>query len=317
MGFWSSVKKGIKKAAKAVSKAVNKATDAVADVVQTIGNGIGDGLSWLGDHIPGIGPFFGWLGDIVSGLTDLLSAVIKGIGSIVGGVLSGVIRIVGGILTLDWDGIKGGFGDILGGISGAVIIIGGKAVAFVQVIFTIGDPRPLNEEELRIIHLVFEESIATYNVRVVDGFAGLFSLNDRMFVLDNTIYMKDNSAAKVPAEFAHECVHVWQYQHFGSGVAAEALYSQEVGAGYQWHLEADEGKDWEEFNREGQGECVEDIYLEGGTVAGVTGNGAFFAEDDEAQRVFVYESVDRTALANDAVHYIRGHTPWRVSGLFS
>jgi hypothetical protein len=317
MGLFSSIKKGIKKAAKAVSNAVNKAADAVADVVETVGNGIGDGLSWLGDHVPGIGPFFGWLGDVVAGVTDFVSGFIKGIGSIVGGVLSGFIRIVGGILTLDWDGIVGGFGDILGGIGGAIIGIVGKGLATVQVVFGIGRPRPLNEVERRIIRLVFVESIATYNVRVVDGFAGFYSLNDRPFVLGNVIYMKDHSAAKEPEVFAHECVHIWQNQHVGSAYTAEALASQWWGAGYDWEGEAHEDKDWVDFEREAQGESVEDIYRYGGTVAGVTGNGAFFAESDEAKRLFVLARVDFTALANEAVRVIRGHTPWRLSGFLS
>jgi hypothetical protein len=317
MGLFSSIKKGIKKVGKAVSKAVNKATDAVADVVETIGNGIGDGLTWLGDQIPGIGGVFGWLGDILSGVTDLVSGVIKGIGAVVGGVLSGIIRIVGGIFTLDWDGIVGGFGDIVGGIGGAVIGILGKAAALVQVVFTIGRPRRLNDVELRIIGLVFEDSIATYNVRVVDGFAGIYSLNDRPFVLGNTIYMKDKSASRQPEVFAHECVHVWQNQHFGSAYAAEALASQWWGAGYDWESEADKGKEWEDFEREAQGESIEAIYSSGGTVGGATGNGAFFAESDETKRVFMFGGKDRTALGNEAVRVIRGETPWRLSELFS
>lgn len=317
MGFLSSVRKAVKKTAKAVSKAVNKATDAVADVVETIGNGIGDGLSWLGSRTPGIGGFFGWLGDVVSGLTDLISAIIKGIGAIVGGLLNGLIKILGGLLTLDWRGMLEGLGDILYGVAGAVIGIGGKAVGFVQVVFTIGRPRALNDVELRIIHLVFEDSVATYNVRVVDGFAGLYSLNDRPFVLGNIIYLKDTSAASEPAVFAHECVHVWQNQHLGSSYTAEALGNQWWGVKYDWESEANEGKDWEDFEKEAQGESIEDVYLEGGTVAGITGNGAFFAEPDESQRVFLFNMIDRTALANGAVKVIRGHTPWRPSALFS
>jgi hypothetical protein len=316
MGLFSKIKKGIKKAANAVSKAVNKATDAIADAVETIGNGIGDGLSWLGSKIPWVGGVFGWLGDVVSSLTDLVSSLIKGIGTILGGLLSGLIKIVGGILTLDWDSIVEGFGDILAGIVGAVIGTAGKAIAVVQGIFTIGRPRPLNDIELRIIHLVFVDSIATYNVRVVDGFAGIYSINDRPFVLGNTIYMKDVGAAKEPAVFAHECVHVWQNQHLGSGYLADALAGQWWGAGYDWESQANAGKEWEEFEVETQGESIEDVFLEGGTVAGVTGNGTFFAEDDETQRIFVYNQVDWTALANGAVRIIRGHTPWRLSELF-
>lgn len=317
MGWLSSIRKSIKRAAKAVSKAVNKATDAIADVVETIGNGVGDGLNWLGERIPGIGVALSWLGDVVSGLTDFLSGIIKGIGAVLGGALSGVVRIGGGILTLDWDGIVGGFGDILGGIGGAAIGILGKGVALVQVFFGIGRPRALNDDELRIIRLVFEDSIATYNVRVVDGFAGVYSLNGRPFVLGDIIYMKDHVAAKEPGVFAHECVHVWQNQHVGSAYAAEALASQWWGAGYKWEKEADVGKEWEDFEREAQGESVEDIHRSAGTVAGVTGAGSFFAEMEEPKRLFVFKGKDRTALGNKAVKVIRGYTSWRPSEIFS
>ena len=317
MGLLSSIRKGVKKAANAVKKVVNKATDAVADVVETIGNGIGDGLAWLGSKIPGIGPFFGWLGDIVRGLTDLLSSIIKGIGSIGGGLLSGIIKILGGLLTLDWRGMLDGLGDILYGVFGAVVIIGGKAIGLVQVIFTIGRPRKLNELELRILHLVFENSIAAYNVRVVEDWSGLYSITGRPFVLGNLIYLNGLSAASEPGPFAHEFVHVWQNQHEGSADASEALGNQWWGSKYDWEKEANAGKDWEDFEKEAAGEFIEDVYIEGGTVAGIVGNGAFFAEPDESQRVFVFNSVDWTALANGAVRVIRGHTPWRLSELWS
>lgn len=317
MGWLSSIRKGIKKVAKSISKAVNKTTDAIADIVETIGNGVGDGLNWLGERIPGIGGALSWLGDVVSGATDFLSALIKGAGAILGGALSGIIRIGGGILTLDWDGIVGGFGDILGGLFGAALTIVGKGAALVQVFVGIGRPRALNDDELRIIRLVFESSIATYNVRVVDGFAGVYSINGRPFVLGDTIYMKDHVAAKEPGVFAHECVHVWQNQHVGSAYTAEALASQWWGAGYKWEKEADSGKEWEDFEREAQGESVLDIHRSAGTAAGVTGGGSFFAEAEEAKRVFVFKGKDRTQLGNKAVRVIRGYASWRPSEIFS
>src|SRR6185503_3811893 len=126
----------------------------------------------------------------------------------------------------DWRGILGGLGDIAAGIVGAVIAVGGKAVALIQVMFTIGWPRPLDATELEIIKRVFDGAIATYNVRVVDGFGGLYSLNNRPFVLGNMIYMKNDNATNNPDVVAHECTHIWQNQHVGSSYTAEALASQ-------------------------------------------------------------------------------------------
>ena len=310
--MWSK----IKKAANAVGKAVNKAADAIADVVETVGNGINDGLTRLGEKIPD-GGVLGWLGDFVSGITTLVGGVIKGVGALIGGVLSGLIKIVGGIITWNGDGVVEGLGDLVSGIAGAVIAIVGSAVGLVQVIFTVGRPRRLNEEERRLITLVFKESIATYNVRVVDGKAGLFSLNSRPFVLGNTIYMKDFKAASDPSTFVHECTHIWQNQHAGPRYAAEALYSQQWGAGYDWEKEAEKKGDWGHFQREAQGEFMQTLYESGRVAHGATGGGTFFAEDDEKLRVFQSPSSakDWTDLANAATTTIREMRPWRLSGL--
>jgi hypothetical protein len=306
----------IKKAANAVAKAVNKAADAVADVVETVGNGINDGLTWLGEKIPD-GGVLGWLGDVVSGFTTLVAGVVKGLGALIGGVLSGLIKIIGGIVTWNLDGVVEGLGDLASGIVGAVIAIVGAVVGLVQVIFTVGRPRRLNEEERRLVSLVFKESIATYNVRVVDGKAGLFSLNSRPFVLGNMIYMKDFTAAADPSTFVHECTHIWQNQHAGPRYAAEALYSQQWGAGYEWEKEAEKKGDWGEFQREAQGEFIQTVYESGDVAHGATGGGAFFGEDDEKLRVFQSPTTanDWTDLANAATKTIRGMTPWRLSGL--
>lgn len=318
MGFFSKVKKGFKKVGKAIKKGVNKAADAVADAVKSVGNAVGDALSWLGKKIPGVGGVFGWLGDVVSSAFDLVGSVIKAAGAIVGGVLGGVVRIVGGILTLDGDEILAGLSDIASGVAGGVIVVLAKAWAFVQVVFTVGRPRPLNQTESAIVKLVFHDAIATYNVRVVDGNAGLYSLNDRPFVVGDTIYMKDHDAATEPGVFAHECVHVWQNQHLGSEYVADALASQWWGAEYVWEDEASEDEDWIAFEREAQGAFIEEVYDEGGTASSPSaGMGAFFAESDPSLRSFTPTVdgtvVDYTALANAATRTIRGETPWRLS----
>jgi len=314
--MWKKLKKGIKKAANAVAKVANKIGDAAADAVAAVGNGIGDGLTWLSGKIPDAG-VLGWLGDVISAAFTFIASLIKGGFAILAGLLSGFIKIIGGILTLDLDGILEGFGDIGSGIAGGVIAIVGALIGLVQVIFTIGRPRRLNARERELVSLVFQHSIATYNVRVVDGNAGLFSLNSRPFCLGDTIYMKKYEANTDPAVFVHECIHVWQNQHFGSRYTAEALYSQWWGVGYDWEQEASGGKDWDVFEREAQGMSIETVFNGGGVVRGATGGGAFFAEDDEMMRVFVSPAtgVDWTSLANAATRSIRGATPWRLTGL--
>jgi hypothetical protein len=311
------LRRAVKKAANAVADAVNKAADAVADVVETIGNVIGDSLTRLGERIPVVGGVLGWLGGVVSAATTLAGAIVKGAGAIVGGVLSGVIKIAGGLLTLDLRGTLEGLLDIGSGVGGAVLVIGGAAIALVQEFFMIGQRRRLNAEERRLIRLVFHNSIAMYNARVVDDFSGLFSLTSQAFVLGNTIHMKGSNATDSPGLFVHECVHVWQNQHHGSRYTAEALASQKWGMAYNWEQPADAGLDWTDFGREAQARLIQDVFDRGGMVHGPAGNGAFFAESDDQSREFIYRRIDRTALANDAARSIRGRTPWRLSTLFN
>ena len=313
-----SARTGVKTVGKFASKVVNKLADSVADLIESVGHLIGDGLTWAGKRIPYAGVVLRWLGAVMTSLFDLFAAGAKGLGAVVGGLLSGLVRVFGGIFTGDGWGILHGFGDMAAGIVGAVIAVGGKALALIQVMFGMGWPRALDDAELAIIHRVFDESLATYNVRIVDGFAGLFSINPRPFVLGNMIYMKDYTAATDPAALAHECTHVWQNQHVGACYTAEALASQFWGVGYDWEKEADATPEWVDFGREAQGQTVEMMYNSGGSVSGVSAKGAIFSEPDPALRTFIAPSgKDRGVLANDAISTIRSYTPWRLTAVFS
>jgi len=305
----------IRRTSSSVIDFINKVFDAPADLVETAGNAFFDGFSWLAGKAGIIGLLFIWAGGVVSAATDLAGSVIKAVGAITGGIPGGIIRIAGSIFALDWRGIACGFGIILSGITGGIIVILGKAIAFIQLLFMAGRSRPVNNAEKSLISLVFRRSLATYNIRVVDGHAGLFSMNPRAFVLGNTIYMKGKNAGNDPAIFIHECVHIWQNQHLGSRYTSEALASQYWGAGYNWEIEAGKGKEWMDFEPEAQAKFIEDVYRIGGTVSGPGGKGAFFAQDDETLRLFIFNRVNRTAEANSATNTLRNRTPWRLSML--
>lgn len=79
------------------------------------------------------------------------------------------------------------------------------------------------------------------------------------FVTFNTIHCWKPIPADV---FIHELTHVWQYQNFGAGYIAAALYAQKTPAGYNyaytegWHLSAH----LLEFNAEQQADLVQDAY---------------------------------------------------------
>ncbi len=79
------------------------------------------------------------------------------------------------------------------------------------------------------------------------------------FVTFNTI----NCWKPIPPDvFIHELTHVWQYQNFGAGYIAAALYAQKTSAGYNyayieaWHL----SEHLLDFNAEQQADLVQDAY---------------------------------------------------------
>jgi hypothetical protein len=79
------------------------------------------------------------------------------------------------------------------------------------------------------------------------------------FVTFNTI----NCWRPMPADvFIHELTHVWQYQNFGAGYIAAALYAQRTPAGYNytytegWHL----SEHLLDFNAEQQADLIQDAY---------------------------------------------------------
>lgn len=329
-----SVGNAISGAAEAVGDAVNTVVnavgDAVSDVVEAVGNGISDGLEAVGGVLSGI-PVVGgvlegvfhWLGNVIASVTDLVGAVVKGVTAIVGGVLSGVIKVIfggiGGLLA--WDGrvFIEGWGDIFGGIAGAIIGIVGKTIGVIQTIFGLQwGKRALTKEEKLMLEQVFRNSIALYNVRVVDGFAGLYSINDRAFTLGNTIYMKNTD--NYNETLVHEGTHVWQYQNLGYKYTMEALWAQWTvpNGGYRWQDEFARGYTlWQDFNREAQAQFIQDVWRYGGR-GGDTDNGLFYNDDPIGTDVtFMDGTTDHTQFAKDSIAYMRGFIAIRLTNLFS
>lgn len=327
MGFFDDIGDAISGAADAVAGAVedvvNAVEEVVTDVVETVGNAVEDGLSAVGDFLSGIpviggilSGFFHWVGDVVSAVFDLVAAVIKGVLGIVAGVVAGVVRIVGGGIggLLSWDAavfVKG-VGDIVSGVAGAVVLILGKFTGAIQAILLLQwGERPLTQHEHSILWRVFRGSVALYNVRVIEGFAGLFSINSRPFTLGNTIYMKDTDPATNPHVLVHECTHVWQYQNLGARYTTDALWAQSTvqGDAYDWEAEIARGRlRWEEFNAEAQGKFMEDLYRRGSVVGATpTRDGEFYNDDPTGPNVrFMIGRTDHTPLARETVAYVRG-----------
>ena len=140
---------------------------------------------------------------------------------------------------------RAGLIDIGSSFAGGVIVIAGKAASLVQSIFLVeAQGRGLTAEEIKLLRRVFRNSIAYYNVRLVEGRAGLFGLNPRPFALGNTIYLKDRNVSREPDLLVHEITHVWQYQRIGARYTSDALGAQFfVDDAYNWEKEVGRGKE--------------------------------------------------------------------------
>ncbi len=335
MSAWGDYRSAVGAAAQgaggAVAKAFNAVAEPVSDFVETIGHGVQDGLENIAHAlggVPGAGPVLRWIvrwpGAAIAGVLNLVGASVKAALGALGGVLGGLVHFVGGMLTLGGSLVGRGLGDIVSSVLAAVLLVAGKAVALVQsLLFIQTIERGLTTAERAILKHVFRGSVAFYNVRLVIGRSGVFGLNARPFTLGSTIYMKDFDPAQTPETLAHESTHVWQYQHVGGRYATDALGAQFfVADAYNWEKEITRGNtDWPRFNKEAQAQLIEDVFTDGTlTAAGATtrGNGVFFeADGTKAVGSFMYNSVDRTDLANSAVGIVRGAWCARLSGLWS
>jgi hypothetical protein len=312
---------------------INAATDAVAGAVETVVNTIGqfvsgaieaigvalatgiDAIGGLLGLIPFIGPFLQtavhWVSTIVSAAVILVASVVKAVVEIIGGVVAALVRIVGGFFgaffALDARILVKGLYDLVVTIVGPLIAVLGKTVALLQaIIFMQLGERGLTAEEASMLYNVYRNSVFLFNVRVVDGFAGLFSTNDRPFTLGNTIYMKETEPARYNSVLVHECAHVWQNQHHGQRYVGDALFAQAApGDEYEWRNELDEGRiDWRDFNAEAQAEFVQAVFDVGVRLPPAGGPGQFFNDDPIGTNVQFIDTA-LTSLARETITFIR------------
>ena len=168
-----------------------------------------------------------------------------------------------------------------------------------------------------------------YNVRLIEGWSGIYGVNDRAFTLGNTIYLKNHNPSKEPDLPVHECLHVWQYQNTGAPYISEAIAAQWfVEDSYKWEKEIKRGKNqWVEFNKEAQAQFFQDIYTDGELdVAGdppshLERNGVFYDADGNTKigtfRYPIKSGPNYTDRANKAVALVRSKTAIRLSNLWS
>jgi hypothetical protein len=210
--------------------------------------------------------------------------------------------------------------------------------------------RALTKDEKAMLRIVFQNSLSLYNIRLISGQSGVFGLfTQGAFTLDNTIYLNKTDLKAHPETLVHECVHVWQYQNFGTkyvmgALASQGIYGRTGGANdaYDWTAEPVRGRPrWLDFNQEAQAELINEVWTDGTLTSGGnvrTGGGAFYkAQDCEASfgpdfciRQFIASSssaiasdggwvhfprdgIDHTALADEATANLRGAVNVRFS----
>lgn len=309
----------VRAAARLVEGVVQGAGDMVADVVETAGHAAHDALCAAGERagrLPAAGGVLrgaaAWSGGIVAGVANLVGAAVKGGAGLAAGALGGALQVGGGVLLLQRGLVLAGLVDLGAGVAGLVLLVLGTLVSLVQhALLLQRRARPLTAEEKAMLRRVFRRSISLYNVRLVEGRAGVFGLNDRPFTLGNTIYLKQYLSS-VPGLLVHECVHAWQYQSIGPRYAVDALGAQQLlPDAYDWAGELKRGRAaWTVFNKEAQAQLIEDTWLGGSLTAEgrtTTGNGAFFdlGGDGGITVAFSVQGTDHTALAVGAVTSLR------------
>jgi len=230
--------------------------------IEAAGNRVGDAIA----RVPGPGR---WLAGVVVALVSLVASVVAS---------------VAGLATRN----------VPAAAAGAVIVVLGKVVALGQAILWLQRQRPLTVAEAALLATVYRDSVDLAAVRLVPGYAGVFSASDRPFTLGSTIYLK--KPALSDHVLVHECAHVWQYQHLGSRYTFDALWAQATikPSPYLWSNELGRGRThWRQFNREAQAQLLEDV---------AEANPAFFTDDTVR---FAHQREDHTDLARAAVAEVR------------
>lgn len=318
----------------------NAVGEAVSDLVETVGTVGRDALDRAGiaaGRVPGAGTglrgLVHWLATVVSAAGDMVATLLKVVVELVVAAVVAVLRLVAGAAHPLGRRAAGrrtfvqGAGEVASSLVGPVVVTAGKGLALVQaVLWGQRGERPLTADEHSRLEQIFRGAVALHNVRVVDGFSGLFGINVRPFTLGNTIYMKGYLRRRGPERYAatlvHEAVHVWQNQNVGTRYAVQALWAQlTIDDRYNWEKELTRGRTrWSELNREAQAQLIMHIWQHGrgpngqGPAGDGQGTGAYFADDPIAPGArFRFGGTDHTALARAATAAVRGARPVRYS----
>lgn len=311
-----AVSNGVDAIADRATGIVDTVAGAAGDVVEDVGDAVSDALGAAAEaaaSIPVAGAVLALLPQLgarlVSGVTELAAVAIRGAGNIFANLAGGALRIVGGVLTGHFGQARQGLWDILLALFGGIVAVLAGLVALVQLILFIQPlARPLNARERAILAEVYRSSVMLGRVRLIEGSAGLFSVNAFPFTVGNRIYLKSVDPIARRDILVHECCHVWQNQHEGSRYIAGALIAQwTLPDAYDWQAELDRGLTrWQDFNREAQAQFIQAVFRDGRQVPPLNRMGEFYADAPVGPNVRFVGRTDLTAFARTSVAFLRG-----------
>jgi hypothetical protein len=309
----------IKAPAGTLNLLISHLTDFLADIFETGGNTFARLFQSAAARLHEL-PFpgklasllLGWLGNIAAGATNLAGALIKAVGDTFGGLAGAGIKMVLGLACAERKLLFAAAADLVLPLAGALVFVTGHTLSLLQRLFFCQRiDRELTGAEKIMLQQVFHQSLALYNIRIVEGWSGLFGLGThRAFTLGNLVFTNKMEFSRQPAILVHECVHAWQNQHTGCRYAAAALvaqwyYRKEKGGAYDWRAELSRGKSrWLEFNPEAAAELVEDLWRDG-----------LLRDDGSASsNTAPRNDSDQSPIAIEAIRTIRSFRNFRLSG---
>ncbi len=314
-----------------VETTFNAVGNAAGDLLSTIGNTIGGWFAAIGLALGGI-PFLAnllyWLGDTLSGVLAFVGTIIKTAVNTIGSFVIGVIELVGGALMFNPAMLLEGIMNVMvHGIGGLVVMIVASFIDFLQSLLHIqGFKRPLQQDEIAVLRMVFGKSLALYNIRIIEerGRSGLWALNSmgsgspRAIAIGNTIYFqggyKDSSCQKDYGLLVHEATHCWQFQNVGTSYAIRSLIRNQP-ADYKWEPEIARGAAWKDFRVEPQAQFLQDLYNKGYVASSHPPEKGQFFESNPCydNHHFKVNGKDYANFAIETVLYIKALTNSGVS----
>ncbi len=249
--FLGKAWKGLKKSAKWLGDKVKKGLKA-----------IGKGAKWLGSQlinkIAGIFHRIGrWITQLPARISRLLSGLLHGLKSFKPWTLSwwkSLAKLDTWKSFLKWVGAR---------LVDVVEIMGVGEVYETLMDFIKFNTRPLNEAERTAASRIFGASIHLDLVRVDELAIIGPAFSGRAYTSFHTI----NSWGREPLDvMMHELTHVWQYETAGAIYIPQAIHAQVWGEGYTYggarglQDAQTAGKDFHSFNREQQGQIIQNFY---------------------------------------------------------